>query len=117
MISPQHLTSEPLKSGGQRYKVKEVIQHEQYNKPPFANDIGLVRINGKIEFNDKVQPIKYSKKFVEGGKSENPLLFLFVNIILNIFNNSQSVGTKLSTTGWGRIRVSFYARLHPIGRK
>lgn len=72
-----------MKLGGQRYKVKEVIQHEQYNKPPFANDIGLVRINGKIEFNDKVQPIKYSKKFVKGG-------------------------TKLSTTGWGRISVHTY---------
>lgn len=69
-----------MESGGQRYKVDKVIQHEQYNKPAFANDIGLVKIKGKIEFNEKVQPIKYSNKFVEGG-------------------------TKLSTTGWGRIRV------------
>lgn len=80
-----------MKSGGQRYKVQKVIQHEQYNKPPFANDIGLVRINGKIEFNEKVQPIKYSNKFVKGA-------------------------TKLSTTGWGRIRVKFYALLLLITR-
>lgn len=56
-----------LYSGGQRYKVKKLIQHERYNRPSFANDIGVVRIDGKIEFNEKIQPIKFSKKFVKGG--------------------------------------------------
>lgn len=67
-----------LRSGGQRYKVKKLIQHEKYNRPPFAYDIGLIRVDGRIEFNEKVQPIKYSNKFVEGG-------------------------THLQTTGWGRV--------------
>lgn len=67
-----------LKQGGQRYKVQKLIQHERYNQPPFANDIGLVRISGQIQFNEKVKPIKYSHKFVKGG-------------------------THLSTTGWGRL--------------
>lgn len=71
-----------LTSGGQRYKIKEMIRHEQYNQPSFANDIGLIRIDGRIEFNEKVQPIKYSDKFVEGG-------------------------THLQTTGWGRLNVSY----------
>lgn len=56
-----------LYSGGKRYKVKQVIPHERYNEPSFANDIGVVRIDGKIEFNEKVQPIKYSKRVVESG--------------------------------------------------
>lgn len=70
-----------LQTGGQRYKVKELITHEQYNQPEFANDIGLVRIDGRIEFNENVQPIKYSDKFVEDG-------------------------TRLITTGWGRLSVT-----------
>lgn len=73
-----------LKQGGQRYKVQKLIQHERYNQPSFANDIGLIRINGQIQFNEKVQPIKYSNKFVKGG-------------------------THLSTTGWGRIEVFYFA--------
>lgn len=70
-----------LNSGGQRYKVQKVIQHERYNQPSFANDIGLVRIDGRIKFNEKVQPIKYSNKFVDGG-------------------------AELQTTGWGRLNAS-----------
>lgn len=71
-----------LTNGGQRYKVQKLIQHERYNKPPFANDIGLIQIKGQIQFNEKVKPIKYSDKYVKGG-------------------------TKLTTTGWGRLSVSF----------
>lgn len=70
-----------MESGGQRYKAQKLILHEHHNKPFFANDIALVKIDGKIEYNEKVQPIKYSRKFVKGG-------------------------TKLSTTGWGLIGVN-----------
>jgi len=69
-----------LKSGGVRYTPKKYIIHENYGKPNFANDIGLIQVD-KIEFNEKVQPIKYSSKFVEGG-------------------------TELFATGWGRVSTS-----------
>lgn len=72
------------KSGGTVYKVHKLIPHENYNHTNFSNDICLIRINGKIKFNPKVQPIKYSKKFIKAG-------------------------TDLLTTGWGRmIGVSIY---------
>lgn len=41
--------------------------HEQYNKPPFANDIAVLKVRGEIEFNEKVQPIKYSADDVPAG--------------------------------------------------
>ena len=54
-----------LKSGGTRYAAKQLIPHEEY----FAsvNDIALIQIDGEIHFDDKVQPIKYSKKYIEEG--------------------------------------------------
>lgn len=70
-----------LKAGGTRYKVSKLIAHEEYNHPHFANDIGLILIDGTIEFNEKVQPIKYTNNFVQGG-------------------------AKLRVTGWGRLKVS-----------
>lgn len=70
-----------LKSGGALYKVRKLIAHEEYNRPQFANDVGLILIDGKIEFNEKVQPIKYSNKFVKAG-------------------------SELRVTGWGRLSVS-----------
>lgn len=67
-----------LKTGGTLYKVSKLIAHEKYNRPSFANDIGLILIDGEIEFKEKVQPIKFSKKFIKAG-------------------------TKLRVTGWGRL--------------
>lgn len=69
-----------LNSGGTRYQAQQFITNEGYDQPSFANDIGLLRVDGSIEFNEKVQPIKYSNKFVEGGAT-------------------------LQTTGWGRLSV------------
>lgn len=66
------------KSGGSVYEVDEIIPHENYNETNYSNDICLIQINGKIKFNPKVQPIKYSKKFVKAG-------------------------TELETFGWGRL--------------
>lgn len=56
-----------LNSGGSRYSVASYIGHKEHDRPHFANDIGLVRVKDSIKFNEKVQPIKYSKKYVEGG--------------------------------------------------
>ncbi|XP_031638028.1 chymotrypsin-1-like isoform X2 [Contarinia nasturtii] len=55
-----------LKSGGERYKTIDFIIHENYDKPPFSNDIALVKVEN-IQFNKKVQPIKYTSNYVEGG--------------------------------------------------
>lgn len=71
-----------LKTGGIRYNVKQLIMHEKYNQPLAANDIGLIKIDGTIKFDDKVQPIKYSNKIV-----------------------SQKA-RHLQITGWGRLNVS-----------
>lgn len=70
-----------LKSDGTRYEVEKFISHDQYDVPQFANDIALIRIKEEIEFNDEVQPIKYSNKFIEED-------------------------TYLEVFGWGKLRVS-----------
>lgn len=58
-----------LKSGGTQYTVKTLIVHEKYNDPLLANDIGLLEINGTIQFDgEKVQPISYSDRFVGEGE-------------------------------------------------
>lgn len=73
-----------LKNGGSRYEVEKFIRHEQYDKPEFANDIALIRVKGEIQFNDKVQPIKYSEKFINA----DTYLYMF---------------------GWGKLKVSLNA--------
>ena len=70
-----------LQSGGTRYTPKKFIKHEEFDRPHLANDIGLILMDD-IVLNEKVQPIKYSKKFVESG-------------------------TKLLATGWGVLNVIF----------
>lgn len=70
-----------LRSGGTTYKALKSIIHEKYNKPKrLANDIALLQVEN-IQFNDKVQPIKYSEDFVNAG-------------------------ANLITSGWGRLGVS-----------
>lgn len=54
-----------LKHGGTRYKVTTLYHHSRYDQPRFANDIGLIRINGTITFTTSVQPIEYSPKEVQ----------------------------------------------------
>lgn len=56
-----------LHSGGSRYKIDKPIIHEEFGYPPFSNDIALVRLKTPIQFSDKVQPIKYSKKEIKAG--------------------------------------------------
>lgn len=70
-----------LKAGEDYYDVEEKIEHEKYFDPPLAYDIAVVRVNGSIEFSEKVQPIKLSTK-------ELP------------------VRTEIQLTGWGATSVS-----------
>lgn len=51
--------------GGKRYKLDVTIIHEQYGWPgKDSNDIALIRVKEQFEFNEKVQPIKYSREEV-----------------------------------------------------
>lgn len=71
-----------LTSAKMQYTVQRLIVHEKYNKPLLANDVGLMEINGSIQFDGKkVQPINYSKRFVNAGE-------------------------QVLITGWGRLGVS-----------
>lgn len=54
-----------LMKGGTRYKASDLYPHTEYNIPAYANDIGLIHINGAISFNSLVQPIEYSKQDVK----------------------------------------------------
>lgn len=80
-----------LSSDGTRYKVKKIIKHDGFifNDNSKANDIGALYVDGPIQFNEKVQPIKYSTK--EVGDGEN-----------------------LQVTGWGLLDVSYFYVLFRI---
>lgn len=67
-----------LSSGGTRYKVKKTIKHEFYYMPEYLSpdvtyDIAMIWVQTPIEFNDNVQPIKYSMDEVE----ENDQLIVY----------------------------------------
>lgn len=70
-----------LDRGGRRYRIRGLSHHEyRANRHTQLFDIALVYVDGSIEFNDKVQPIKYSTE--EVGSGEN-----------------------LQVTGWGLLNV------------
>ncbi|CAH4035095.1 unnamed protein product [Pieris brassicae] len=60
--------SHTIDKGGDRYKIKKLVPHEKYTKPVVKNDIGIVQIEGKIKYSDKVQPIKLLKEMAPIGK-------------------------------------------------
>lgn len=82
--------SNRLRADGTLYNAQKIIFHEKFdkpdhkndkgNRPHLVNDIGLIRVKGTIKFNNKTQPIKYSKSFIEEG-------------------------TDLKMTGWGSNKV------------
>lgn len=75
-----------LNSGGTYYRVQKFYTHEGYNRPRFANDVAVIRVEGTIEFNDRIKPIEPSTETVNDGDT-------------------------LTLTGWGRLRV-MCAKLH-----
>lgn len=81
-----YVGSNDLQSGGTYYKIERFLAHEEYNKPSFANDVAVIRVQGKIALNDKVQTIEYSSEEVPDG-------------------------AVLQLTGWGRLQVSFNLHL------
>lgn len=68
--------------GGTYYKADQLIVHEKFNTPLFANDIGLIQVKKSIEFSDAVQPIELATEDVPPG-------------------------TTLYLTGFGRLDVRF----------
>ncbi|CAF4836882.1 unnamed protein product [Pieris macdunnoughi] len=60
--------SHTIDKGGDRYKIKKLIPHENFDKRSVKNDIGIVHIEGKFKFSDKVQPIELLKAMAPIGK-------------------------------------------------
>lgn len=73
--------SQNLNEPGTYYKTEKYIKHEKHNQPIYANDIAVLRVEGSIEFNDKVKPIELSSEEVPDG-------------------------SDLQLTGWGRLSVN-----------
>lgn len=59
-------TNDPTK-GGRFYKVAKYSVHEYYDMPRLAYDIAVVKLQRKIEFNEKVQPIELEMEEVPDG--------------------------------------------------
>lgn len=59
-----------LDEGGEFFNAISILPHEKYNSHLIHNDIGLLKLDKDIEFNDKVQPIKLPAENFE--KSDYP---------------------------------------------
>uniref|UniRef100_A0A182JP57 Apyrase n=1 Tax=Anopheles christyi TaxID=43041 RepID=A0A182JP57_9DIPT len=76
-----------LRSGGKRYAVEEFYVHSRFNKPPFHNDVALVKLQTPLQYDDLVQPIEYSERQLP-------------------------VNATVTATGWGKVSSS-----GPVPRK
>lgn len=47
------------------FKVKQIIIHEEFNQTQMNNDIALVWTKKRVKFNDRIQPIPISNRFIE----------------------------------------------------
>lgn len=56
-----------LKSGGKYYHAEHFKIHEDYHKGRHLNDIAVLRVIGKFEFDENVQPIELSREHVPEG--------------------------------------------------
>ncbi|CAK1548123.1 unnamed protein product [Leptosia nina] len=54
-------------NGGTRYKAERVVNHEHYDRRSLENDIALVKVKGKIQFDDKVRKVSLPGSNTEGG--------------------------------------------------
>lgn len=79
--------TDQLSSGGRNCYVDDIIVHEKYMKPDLLNDIALLRTKLPIQFNDRVQPIVYTREEVSPGET-------------------------LQATGWGRLSVCVCFKYH-----
>lgn len=70
-----------LRSGGKRYGVEQFFVHSRFNKPPFHNDIALVKLKTPLEFREFVQAVEYSERQLP-------------------------VNATVRATGWGKVSTS-----------
>lgn len=57
-----------LSQGGNYYKVKQFVVHEQHNRPVrLANDVATIEVKQPIQFNANVKPIELSREEVPDG--------------------------------------------------
>ncbi|XP_045510172.1 chymotrypsin-2-like isoform X2 [Colias croceus] len=68
-----------ISSGGSRYEVAQIVNHEKFNRSSLVNDIALLETKNEFEFGPKIAPIALASK-------ETP------------------VGTETTAVGWGVIR-------------
>lgn len=59
-------TSKLKGGGGKRYYIRSFTVHPNYQELK-SSDIAVMRINETIEYNEKTQPIPYSKEKIGGG--------------------------------------------------
>lgn len=72
--------------GGKYYKVAKLTAHEHYDNPIFAYDIAVIKLQDKLEFDEKVQPIVLNKEKVQDG-------------------------AQVQLTGWGKLNVRLHKSL------
>ncbi|XP_016838625.2 trypsin Blo t 3 [Nasonia vitripennis] len=65
---------------GKAYQAEKLIYHDDYTTAALKSDIGLVRVNKNIEFNDNVQPIKLASK-----------------------DTTTDINESVISAGWGRV--------------
>lgn len=65
-------------SGGTYYLLNYTLIHDKYNRPKNSFDIAVARVDGHIELNDRVRPIK-------------------------ILRDEAPEGAQVEITGWGRL--------------
>lgn len=54
--------------GGQRFFIRDIKVHPNY-KELVTSDIAVMKINSTFNFDDKIAPIKYSSKEIDGGEN------------------------------------------------
>ncbi|CAK1548114.1 unnamed protein product [Leptosia nina] len=56
-----------LSSGGDKYNVKQCIEHEKYDRKTLANDVAVCKIDKKFTYGDKVKTTTLAEKDPKGG--------------------------------------------------
>nr|ABV60301.1 putative chymotrypsin [Lutzomyia longipalpis] len=56
-----------LTKEGVKYYPEQFFIHSRYDKPSFANDVGLIKLTERVKFTDKVKKIEYDYRIVPDG--------------------------------------------------
>ena len=70
------------------YSVKQIFAHKGFNMTVLQDDIGLIQLNSKIEFNEKVSSIK-----------------------LPLENDLDEANYQAVATGWGTLEVKCFKNI------